>query len=86
MHNEATFQNPEEQSFRDLLRRGDDFYRIGLFRNAREMYSKALESNIEHQTVQDKLNRCTSELKYTRNVVLILVAIAAVSIGIVMFS
>lgn len=84
MHDETTFASPEEKVYQDYLRRGDDFFRIGLFRNAREMYSKALETQFDPATIQDKLERCSSELRFTRNVLIILVAIATVAVTVAM--
>ncbi|MEI6750843.1 MAG: hypothetical protein WCM93_16935 [Bacteroidota bacterium] len=67
-----------EREFTDLMQHGDDFFKIELWRPAKNWYKKALELNIESGRVSQKIAECeklqTSEVKIIR----ILVAIAAV--------
>lgn len=72
--------SPSEQEFQELLRQGDDFYKIELLRHAKSWYKKALEKNIDAETVKQKILACDSLLSKERKVIFILLGIAIVAI------
>lgn len=72
--------SPAEQEFQELLRQGDDFYRIELLRHAKSWYKKALEKNIDTETVKQKISSCDRLLSKERKVIFILLGIAAIGI------
>jgi len=63
------------QEFRDLVERGDDFYKIELWRPARAWYKRALELNMETESVRNKIAECDRLLAYEVKVIWILAAI-----------
>lgn len=63
------------QEFRDLIERGDDFYKIELWRPARAWYKRALELNIEPENVKKKIAECDRLLAYEVKVIWILAAV-----------
>jgi len=69
--------SPQEREFRDLVQHGDDFFRIELLRHARSWYKKALQMNMDTETVNQKIAACTKLLAFERKVVWILLALAA---------
>ena len=68
---------PTERKFLDLMRHGDNFFRIELLRPAKSYYKKALELNIETDKVQQKIAECDQQLAFEIKVIWILVVIAA---------
>ena len=66
-----------ERDFRDLMQRGDDFFKIELFRPAKAWYKRALEMNIETETVQQKISECNRLLAYEMKVFRILGVVAS---------
>ena len=70
--------SPDESIFLDLMRQGDDFFKIELLRPAKSYYKKALDLNIEIEVVSRKIAECDRLLAYEIKVIRILVAVAAV--------
>lgn len=67
-----------ELEFMDLMRHGDDFFKIELWRPAKNWYKKALPLNIEPERVEHKIAECEKLLVKEMKIIRILVAIAAV--------
>ncbi len=72
--------SPAEKEFQNLMRQGDDFYKIELLRHAKSWYKKALEKNIDPDTVKQKISACDQLLSKERKIVFILLGIALVAI------
>ena len=62
-HNDDSNMSKEQLEFNDLIRRGDDFIKIQIYRNARECYTFALESNINNELANTKLSECNALIK-----------------------
>ena len=71
-----------ERDFRDCMQHGDDFFKIELLRQAKKWYTKALEFNLESDTVKQRLAECEKMLTFERKVTGILAVVAAVIVGI----
>jgi len=72
---EATMDHTEIQ-FRELIRMGDDFFKIELLRQAKNCYQKALLLNIEADSVKLKLEECEKLLAFENKVVLSLLTLS----------
>ena len=80
-HNNSTAASgASEDFFTECIRRGDDFFKIQLLRQAKSWYSKALAMNTNNETVRQKVAECERLLAYENKVVAILGIIAAVII------
>jgi hypothetical protein len=71
-----------ERDFRDCMQHGDDFFKIELLRQAKKWYTKALEFNIESDTVKQRIAECEKMLMFERKVTGILAVVALVIVGI----
>ncbi len=72
--------SPEELQFRDFMLRGDDFYKIEIFRSAKAWYVRALEQDNKSEVARQKIADCNQKLAYERKVFLILGIIAAIAV------
>ena len=70
--------NRTEIQFRELIRMGDDFFKIELLRQAKKCYQKALLLNIETDSVKLKLEECEKLLAFENKVVLSLLTLSVV--------
>ena len=86
MENHSTESNLShaEAKFLDLMQHGNDFFKIELLRPAKAWYLKALELNIDTETVKLKIAECNRLLAFEVKVIKILVVIA-VAIVLVFF-
>jgi hypothetical protein len=59
-HEELNQENlsPEEKRYNDFTRRGDDFFRIELFKSAKEMYEEALKQKQNDEPAFQKITEC----------------------------
>lgn len=73
-----TKMSPAERKFLDYMQHGDDFCKIELWRPARNWYKKALELNIETESVMQKIADCEKSIANEVKIIWRLVAIAAV--------
>jgi len=80
MENANEMVMPEEAAFNDLMRHGDDFMNIQIYRNAREWYTKALESGVNDSLAKHKLAECEALLAKETRTKRILAIIAIVVI------
>jgi len=83
-------ENPlsrEERIFNEELQRGDDFFKIEIFRSAKSCYLRALEMNMNSKIVQEKIKDCDRLLKYERKIFSILgiVAVCILILGYAFF-
>jgi len=69
--------NREERIFEENMQRGDDFFKIEIFRSAKAWYQKALEMNMKQDIVKKRIAECDRLLKYERKVFSILGIVAA---------
>jgi hypothetical protein len=69
---------PAQREFMDLMQHGDDFFKIELWRPAKNWYKKALDLNIESERVAQKIAECDKSLIFEVKVIRILASIAAV--------
>ena len=76
-HSTETTMSHAEIVFADLMQHGDDFFKIELLRPAKAWYKKALELNIETESVKQKIAECDRLLAFEVKVIKILVIIAA---------
>jgi hypothetical protein len=75
-HSLETPSNHVRQEFMDLMQHGDDFYKIELWKPAKNWYKKAMALNIEPERVSQKIAACDKFLAFEKKVRCILVAIA----------
>ena len=66
-----------EREYLDLMRHGDNFFKIELLRPAKSYYKKALQLNIETDKVKQRIEECDRLLDFEIKVIWILVIIAA---------
>ena len=76
---------PTERKFLDLMRHGDNFFRIELLRPAKSYYKKALELNIETDKVQQKIAECDRLITFELKVIKIIIVIAAIVVLAILF-
>lgn len=74
--------NIAERDFMEFKQRGDDFFKIELFRPAKSWYTKALAFNMQTEKLQNLITECdkllTFERKVRRNLLVIAAAILLV--------
>lgn len=75
---------PTERKFLDLMKHGDNFFRIELLRPAKSYYKKALELNLDTEKVQQKIAECDKLLAFEVKVIWIIVAVSA-ALGLTFF-
>jgi len=78
-HNDDSNLSKEELEFNDLIRHGDDFMKIQIYRNAREWYNYALESNFNNELASNKLTECNALIKSELSTIIKIVAVMAVA-------
>jgi hypothetical protein len=71
-----------ERDLHDCMQHGDDFFKIELLRQAKKWYTKALEFNMESDTIKQRIAECDKMLAFERKVTGILVVVALVVVGI----
>ncbi len=71
-HTSAAPISITERDFRELMQRGDDFFKIELLRPAKAWYQRALAMNLETETVKYKISECDRLLAYEMKVFKIL--------------
>lgn len=76
-HSSETTMSHTETVFMDLMRHGDDFLKIELFRPAKAWYKKALELNIQTENVKQKIAECDRLLAYEVKVIKIIAVVAS---------
>jgi len=69
---DGTLLSAEERSYREFMTRGDDFFRIEIFRPAKVWYSRALAMNINSDQAKERIAECDRLLAYERRVFTIL--------------
>ncbi len=72
--------SPAERRFLDLIRHGDDFFKIELLRPAKSYYQKALELNFETEKVRQKIAECNRLLAFEQKIIWIIITITAVGV------
>ncbi len=77
-HNDDSHLSKEELEFNDLIKRGDEFIKIQIYRNAREMYELAVESNFNSDIANAKLGECNALIKSESKTILAVVAVMAI--------
>ena len=78
-HNENLNLSKEELEFNDFIRRGDDFIKIQIYRNARECYTFALESNFNNEISEAKLSECNALIRSESRMIINVVAVMAIA-------
>lgn len=71
-HEVNTSQNPEQQLFQDYMMRGDDFFKIEIFRSARNWYEKALNMKMDEEKVKQRIEECNRQLAYEKKIFTVL--------------
>ena len=77
-HSSQTTLSHAEILFADLMRHGDDFFKIELLRPAKAWYKKALELNIETENVKQKIAECDRLIAYEVKVIKIIVVVTVI--------
>jgi len=75
----------EELAFNDFILHAEDLMRIQIYRNAREYYFKALETNFNNQLASQKIAECNALIKSESKVILIIVSIISIAALIIIF-
>ncbi len=76
--NESEKLSEEEKIFRDLIEHGDNFMKIQIYRNARECYQQALNTNINNNLASSKLAECNLLIKSESIRIIIIVGVIIV--------
>jgi len=82
-HESNEHLTPEQRHFNDCIRRGDDFFRITLFRYARDWYRKALEINPNNESACEKFAQSEASLNAKNKTVYTVLAVIAVLLVVV---
>lgn len=77
-HNNTLNLSKEEMVFNEFINHGDDFIKIQIYRNAREYYSQALETNFNNELADKKLVECNALIKSESKAIIAIVSIMAV--------
>jgi len=78
-HEEAHEQlTAEEIKFNDAMKRGNDFFKIGLFGQAKDCYLEAAEINMENKDMLDSMDKVNAAIKSRNKTIIIIVIVAAV--------
>lgn len=75
--------SPEEKKYNDYMRRGDDFYRIELFKSAKEMYLEALKYLPEDDNAKTKADDCRRLIKRDMKRILVILPILIILVMLV---
>jgi len=73
----------EEQYFNDLMRRGEDFMKIEIFRNAKRCYNEALEIHVNNNLAIQKISNCEQLIRKESRTILTILAVFAAITGVV---
>jgi hypothetical protein len=77
--------SPEEHRYLDCLQKAEDFMKIGIYRSAKEWYSRALELNFNQET-SEKLDSCNRLIQQEKKRIFVIVSvIAIVALTVVLF-
>lgn len=86
-HNADVIIDSRERDFREFIRKGDDFFKIELLRQARAWYKKALSLNVDNKKAETQIDECNRLLAYENRIVRILLVITlALITGILIFT
>ena len=80
-HNAEIIIDSTERDFREFIRKGDDFFKIELLRQARSWYKKALLLNVDNHKAEVQIDECNRLLAYENRIVRIILVIALVLIA-----
>ena len=80
-HNPEVVFDFTDRDFREFIRKGDDFFKIELLRQARSWYQKALLLNVDNPKAQAQIDECNRLLAYENKIIKILLVIASVLIA-----
>lgn len=80
-HNAEVIIDSTERDFREFIRKGDDFFKIELLRQARSWYKKALLMNVDNHKAEAHIDECNRLLAYENRIIRILLVIASVLIA-----
>jgi hypothetical protein len=80
MGHQDTHENlsPEEKKFRELMRNGDDFLKIEIYRSAIHKFREAARMDIDNEAANKKVEECQVLLNKENKVIYIIVAVVAV--------
>jgi len=73
----------EELLFNDFIRRGDDFMKINIYRNAKESYNYALETHFNDSIALNKINDCNQKIKKESKIIITIIVVVAVIVGVI---
>lgn len=79
---DTSHYTPEEKKFHDFIHRGDDFFKIHIYRLAKEEYLKALELNVHNDIAESKIKMCKRAGKTEVKIVSAILAVAAVIVAV----
>jgi len=70
--------SPEEKIHSDLVSRGDDYFKIELWRWALHYYLLAKETGLHADEVQHKIEMTQRKIKYETRAIIIILSVAVV--------
>jgi hypothetical protein len=73
----------EEKKFNELMRNGDDFLKIEIYRSAVKQYKLAATLDVDNDLANKKIAECERLLVNERKWIYVIVAIAAVAVVLV---
>lgn len=82
-HEEDLNLTPEQKKFNDLIKHGDDFAKIEIFRLAVETYQEALAMGVDDKLAKSKLAYCKHKLSFEKRVFTYIAIVAVIIVGFV---
>ncbi|MFZ4401214.1 MAG: hypothetical protein ACOYO1_14345 [Bacteroidales bacterium] len=76
----------EETAFNDFIGHGDDLMKAEIYRNAKECYINALETNFNNELAGKKLSECNALIKSESKAIIIIVSIMAIAVFILLIT
>lgn len=70
--------SPVEKQFRELMHRGDDFFKIEILRNAIKYYKQAAKLGVNDELAREKVKECERLLNKERRVIYVIASIAVI--------
>jgi|GEM_PF-952140 len=77
--------SPEEKIHQDLVNRGNDYFKIELWRWALHYYKLALETGLHTDDVQHKIEMTKAKIKFESRTVIAILCVAAVVAAVIWF-
>ena len=79
--NDESTLSKEEKMFNEYIRRGDDFFRIELFKSSREMYQEAQKLKPQDTYCATRIKECTNLIRRDTKRILFVLPFLIIIVG-----